>query len=90
MTNKTVTVTLTGREGFVDRILFVLRFVQRLGSVGSSRAVLFWVDGDGWDRLRTDIEDPVKKHHVRQSNLYGPAPEEKLLDYDVQIIGGKE
>jgi hypothetical protein len=84
---KTVTVTLTGRDKFIDRILDVLIYVQRLGSWGSSRAVVFWVDGDGWDRLRTDIPKD-REVNVRKSNLYYPNRE--LFDYDVQIIQGKE
>ncbi len=82
---KTVTVMLTGEEGIVDRCLAVLLRAQHLGSWGCSRHIVFSVDGDGSDRLKTDIPKSYARE-VRQSNLYMPGDDRELFDYDCQIV----
>lgn len=80
---KKVTVTLEGREEIVDRILAVLLRAQHLGSWGCSRTICFQVDGDGIDRLKTDIPRSAARH-TYETNLYRPGQE--LFDYDCNVV----
>jgi len=79
-----VRVTLSGREEIVETVLCVLRHVERLGNWGCSRYVAFAVDGDGVDRLKTDIgRGPLVR--VTSQTLYDH--HHCVFDHDVNIVG---
>ena len=74
----TFTITCTMRERFVPPFLGMLRRMQILGELGSSRNVTIYADGDGdfrpkfkWDIAMPIPEAPTKDNDGNQSFYAG-------------------
>lgn len=64
--DETLTITVTMRRRWIPIFLGMLRQMQMLGSIGSSRHVLFFADGDGdfrpkfeWSGTELDAAEPT-------------------------------
>lgn len=64
--NVTVDIKLTGSEEFVAQVLWHLKAIEYMGSVGHSTMLGIDVDGDGSDRLR--VECPWTKEAAKTLN----------------------
>ena len=67
--NKTFTITCTMRERWVPHFLAMIKYMQKLGSWGSSRDVTIFADGDGdfrprfeWDESLPSDAEPVAEY----------------------------
>lgn len=72
-TDKIFTITCTMNERWVSHFLGMLKSMQRLGSLGGSRWVRFYSDGDGdfrpkfeWDKSLPEPAKPLKSEEVGQ------------------------
>lgn len=68
--NKTFTITCTMNERWIPHFLGMLKYMQQLGNLGSSRKVCIYSDGDGDFRPKFDWEN----------NL--PIPAKEMLEND--------
>lgn len=64
--NKTFTITCTMKERWVPHFLAMLKYMEQLGGLGSSRKVALYADGDGdfrphfkWDENLPSDAKPV-------------------------------
>ena len=69
MSEITFRITCTMRAGWVPHFLGLLRRMQHLGGIGSSRYVTIYSDGDGsfrpiftWDNNLPEPAEPVKEY----------------------------
>ena len=81
--NTTFTITCKMKTRWVPQFLGMLQAMQRLGSLGGSRWVRFYSDGEGdyrpkfeWDKTLPDPAAPLKVEHV------GQAPRSDGYDFD--------
>lgn len=49
---KDYTIKLNCNEAFMRALMLMLRHAQRLGSIGASRDIGMYCDGDGHDRIK--------------------------------------
>lgn len=73
--NKKFTIDCEMSERWIPHFLAMLKYMQQLGSMGSSRIVSVYVDGDGdfrpkfiWDISLNDMAEP--KHDDNGDRLY--------------------
>lgn len=64
--DKTFTITCTMKERWVPHFLGMLKYMQQLGGMGSSRNVGMYADGDGdfhpkfkWDESLPEVAKPA-------------------------------
>lgn len=77
--NKHITIKVTGREDHLTKFIQLCKTMQYLGSLGSSRTVQVWFDGDGSARLNFDYTDT----DARDVSILGDNPlEEYRIDFD--------
>ncbi len=66
----TFTIEVTMQDRWIPHFLGMLKYMQYLGGIGSSREVAIYSDGDGdfrptfkWDKSLPDEADPIKDKH---------------------------
>ena len=73
--DKTFTITCTMKDRWVPHFLAMLKYMQHLGGMGSSRVVAFYADGDGdfrpkfeWDKELPSDGNPI--NDIKGDRLY--------------------
>ena len=68
------TITVTMKDRWIPHFLAMLKYMQRLGGLGSSRMVSFYADGDGdfrpkfeWDANLPSDAKPIKDDNGNKS-----------------------
>lgn len=57
MEKRYTTIKVTGREDHLTKFIQLCKTLKYLGSVGSTRTIKVWFDGDGAARLNFDYGD---------------------------------
>lgn len=66
MSKKTITITATMEERWVDYFCSMLECMEGMGNIGHSCAIGFYADGDGDFRPKFNFDTEYTKQHGRR------------------------